>query len=151
MQQKNKKQKKQATVAGQVGSKRGGFGSRTKTEQRPASRGEETEEEEEEAAAAAGAEPWVEAGPAANGKLFHFTDIYKQKQIKPIRRKAHPRMHAQPDARGHLKHHRHLCPFKVLVCKTLGVALKGALNTKCTVAGARWPETRSMMYIFFYI
>lgn len=51
-----------------------GSGSRTKTEQRPASRGEETEEEEEEAAAAAaaaaGAEPWVEAGPAANGKLF---------------------------------------------------------------------------------
>lgn len=55
------------------GSGRLGFGSRTKTEQRPASRGEETEEEEEEAAAAAaaaGAEPWVEAGPAANGKLF---------------------------------------------------------------------------------
>lgn len=63
-------------VRWQGGRAGGGIGSRTKTEQRPASRGEETEEEEEEAAAAAvagaaaGAEPWVEAGPAANGKLF---------------------------------------------------------------------------------
>lgn len=73
------------------------MGSRTKTEQRPASRGDETEEEEEEAAAvvAAGAEPWVEAGPAANGKLFRFTDTYKQKQIKTNVEKAHPPTHAR--------------------------------------------------------
>jgi len=42
-------------------------------------RGEETEEEEEATATAAGVEPWVEAGPAANGKLF-YTDIYRQKK-----------------------------------------------------------------------
>lgn len=36
----------------------------------------EEEEEEEAAAAAAEAEPWAEAGPAANGKLF-YTDIYR--------------------------------------------------------------------------
>lgn len=47
----------------------GGF-SRTKPSKRPALRGEETEEEA--AATTAGVvEPWVEAGPAANGKLLY--------------------------------------------------------------------------------
>lgn len=33
------------------------------------------------AATAAGVEPWVEAGPAANGKLF-YTDIYRHRRNK---------------------------------------------------------------------